>query len=922
MASGTNIATAWVQLAVSADGFADEVRRKVGEQGFDDAGSKAGDGFMGGFGRALGGIGKIAAASIAAVGVAVGGALVKGISAFTDFERGMNEVFSLIPDAGQQTFDKMTKQVKDFSKEFGVLPEKVIPGLYDALSSGVPQDNVFAFLETAQKAARGGATELGVTVDGLTSVINAYGSANIDAGTASDVMFQAVKLGKTTFEELSRSLFNVNPAAAAVGIKFQEVSGALAAMTAQGVPTSVATTQIRSAIVELTQGAGKASKAFVEIAGKSFPDFIKGGGTMQEAFNLLRQGADDTGSSVLDMFGSVEGGQAVLALTGQNADAFATAMDAMNNASGATDQAFQQLSKGLGPVFDRIKAGAQVFLIDLGEKAAPYVMKALDLMGAAFSKLQEIAGPIFNTIKLGVAALISAFQNPDVTSDGFVGLMEKIGVGARKVIDVLRNIDWGAVFSKAKAFIEPVVEAVLNLAGSIGNFLVVSFQTVKKLIEDNRETLKSLGEKLLEVGGFIKDTLASAINGIAGTFDFLSRNMEAVKLVAVPLIAAFATYKTIMTGVSVVTNAVTLATKAWSIAQLALNVAMSLNPIGLIIAAIAALVAGVIYAYTHFEGFRNVVDKVGDAFQFVFNWVKDNWPTILAILAGPVGIAVLLIVKHWDTLKDAVLGVVDFVGDKLEAFVRFFAELPGKIVNAVGDFASLLLEKGKDLIRGIVSGVSSFIGNLLNDIGQIGYKVLVAIGNAELWLFDKGAAIIRGIINGIYSYYSNLISFFLNLGSNVVGWIADAGSWLYDAGADLIRGLINGIKSMASNAAEAAKNVAKAAVDGVKNFLGIGSPSKLFHQFGVWTIQGYIDGLEKMYPKVDVSLSRFASDLSLSTSAAFPPPIATAPAAFASAPAVGPSTGLGGGVVVNANTNADPFEIAQEIGWVTRTAGV
>lgn len=921
MANGTTIATAWVQLAVSGDGLADEVRKKLGgTSGLDTAGENAGNSFVGGISKALGGIGKVAAVGVGLAGAAIAGGIAKGVAAFTDFQAQMNEVFTLLPGISEKSMGQMTTQVKNFSKEFGVLPEKTVPALYQAISAGVPADNVFDFLTTAQKAAKGGVTDLSTAVDGITSVVNAYGSNVVDATKASDLMFTAVKLGKTDFTQLSSSLFNVAPAAAAIGVKFEEVTAALAVMTAQGVPTSVATTQIRSALVEMTQGTGKAAKAFTEISGKAFPDFIKEGGSLKDALDLMRKSADENGGSLLDMFGSVEAGQAALALTGDNAGKFGDAIAQMGDSAGATQTAFDRMNTGLKPVFERIKAGIQVFLIDIGEKAAPLVMKALDLMGAGFSRLSQIAGPIFNTIKLGVAALISAFKNPDVTSDGFVGLMEKIGVTGRAVFDTLRSIDWGAIFNQAKDFVAPLVDAIKNLAESVGTFLVASFQTLKQLFDDNKETLKAFGEKALEVAGFLKNTLASAVNIVAGIFDFLANHMEAVKAIAVPLIAAFATYKTIMTGVSVVTNTVTIATKAWSIAQAALNVVMSLNPIGLLIAAIAALVAGVIYAYTHFETFRNIVDKIGDAFQWVFNWVKDNWPTILAILAGPVGVAVLLIIKNWDTLKDAVQKVVTFVGDALEAFVRFFVELPGKIVNAVGDFASLLLEKGKDLIRGITNGVTSFLGNLLNTIGGIGYQVLLAIGNAELWLFDKGIAIIRGIINGIYSYYSNLISFFLNLGGNVVGWVADAGSWLYGAGIDMIRGLINGIKSMASNVAEAAKNVAKAAVDGVKGFLGIGSPSKVFTQFGIWTMQGYVIGLNRGYPAVEAAISSLASDLSVAASDALLPSLSTSLPGGVAGGLLAP-TGAAS-VVVNANTNADPFDIANEVGWVLKTAGV
>ena len=92
-------------------------------------------------------------------------------------------------------------------------------------------------MRIASEAAIGGVTSLETAVDGITSVVNAYGEEAIGAQEASDLMFTAVKLGKTDFESLSAALFNIVPTAASMGVKFEEIAAAMAVMTAQGVPT-------------------------------------------------------------------------------------------------------------------------------------------------------------------------------------------------------------------------------------------------------------------------------------------------------------------------------------------------------------------------------------------------------------------------------------------------------------------------------------------------------------------------------------------------------------------------------------------------------------------------------------------------------------------------------------------------------------
>lgn len=139
--------------------------------------------------KAFAGLATVAIGSAVAIGT-------QSLKEFAKFETGMNEVFTLLPGITKDSMDAMGEEVKKFSKDFTVLPEKVVPALYQSLSAGVPKDNVFEFLEIANKAAVGGVTDLDTAVNGITSVINAYGTDVLSAAQASDQMFTAVRLGK------------------------------------------------------------------------------------------------------------------------------------------------------------------------------------------------------------------------------------------------------------------------------------------------------------------------------------------------------------------------------------------------------------------------------------------------------------------------------------------------------------------------------------------------------------------------------------------------------------------------------------------------------------------------------------------------------------------------------------------------------
>lgn len=298
-------------------------------------------------------------------GLGVGAGITQMTREFVDFDKRMAEVFTLLPGISQGAMDRMKDQVRDFSEQFGVLPSEVLPALYQALSAGVPPENVFSFMETAQKAAKGGVADLATAVDGITSVVNAYGEETLSAAEASDLMFTAVKLGKTNCEQLSRSLFNVVPQASALNLSFSQVTAALAAMTAQGVPTSVATTQLRQLLVELSKEGSKTSETFKEVAGVGFANFVAQGGSLEDALRMIQGAANGSGKKVQDLFGSVEAANAALSLLKGNA--FHEALDAMTGSAGATEEAFDTMEQTVSAKIDKLKAKLSSFSIEVAQ---------------------------------------------------------------------------------------------------------------------------------------------------------------------------------------------------------------------------------------------------------------------------------------------------------------------------------------------------------------------------------------------------------------------------------------------------------------------------------------------------------------------------------------------------------------------------
>ena len=353
---------------------------------------------------------------------------VESVDTFSGLQTGMAEVSTLISGSTKAEMAGMTSQVREFSLNTGKLADEVVPALYQSISASVPKESVFDFLETANMAAVGGVTEMETAVDGITSVINAYGTENISAAEASDQMFTAVKLGKTTFGDLAGSLYNVIPTAVNAGISFGDVTAAIATMTAAGTPTSVATTQIRQALVELSDTGTDVGETFQSIAGKSFKEFIAEGHNTSEALKLLDTHAKESGLSIDQLFSSVEAGAAATGLTGINADVFTNDIEAMKSSAGATEEAYEKMTDTFQHKKDLMAAAIEDVKIDSGEALAEGLSPAIDGLLENMDEIKEPTVEFFSAIGdiiADLAPLLPGFLN--TLSNGAEALGDVIG---------------------------------------------------------------------------------------------------------------------------------------------------------------------------------------------------------------------------------------------------------------------------------------------------------------------------------------------------------------------------------------------------------------------------------------------------------------------------------------------------------------
>ena len=431
---------------------------------------------LGGVNDKLGKFGKVAGAAVAGAAAGVAAFGVSSIGKFTEFETGMAEVFTLMPGMSEEAMSAMEQQVLDLSNQMGILPGDAIPALYDAISAGVPTDNVFQFMEDASKLAIGGSIETSEAVDVLSTSVNAWSESNLSAADAGDYLFTTVKLGKTTMAELNSSLSQVAPTAAALGVGLDEVGASLAVLTAGGMPTAQAATAMNAAIAELGKSGTNAATAFAELNdGQTFNELIESGGSFEDAMVLIA----DSGEPVLDMFSSLDAAKGVLALTAGGAEALSANMDAMAGSSGAAGEAFATMDGTTGRAVERVKAKLATLQVQVGEKLMPVVERLIAFIEEHWPKISEVMMPVIDAVTEGVRMFADVLKG----GEGDDSFISKFAVYLRDIVwPLIVDIkDWivdnwptiSAVFSAVFGFIVEevlprVIEAIRFVAEVIG----------------------------------------------------------------------------------------------------------------------------------------------------------------------------------------------------------------------------------------------------------------------------------------------------------------------------------------------------------------------------------------------------------------------------------------------------------------------
>lgn len=539
----------------------------------------------------------------------------------------------------------------------------------------------------------------------------------------------------------------------------------------------------------------------------------------------------------------------------------ANMIDAVNG-SGAISQFFDGVKGAINLVGSAILPIAEQFgqiMAGFTGQFSRAISQVQELTKSGMS-LQDALGQVLG---LDLSGLGEALGN---LGDAFGRLFEAAG-------NFVANIDWQHVtdavtlVTNAFASFVDMAARVVDALGPLGDYIpeIVALLTAFKVAADITPVATNIVDKIKGIG----ESLAPLEKLLSKIGVNVSASGSVVEKIMPIVQSAGSTISTVVTTIKAGLSSL------WGV--------MLANPITIVIAAIAALVAGFIVLYNTNEDFRNGVNGL---IETIGNFLGD-------VGAGLVTFFTETLPNAWNSVVEFVAGIPENVANFFagigETIWTFLAELPYNIGYAMGQIAGTLASlpiRIWEWLTQTITNVGNWVVSMGQGAAQAGSEFLANVGNFIMnlpgniwnWLTET----ITNVGNWVgdmaskageagANFLSGVGDFIMNLPGNVWNWlvetITNASNWagdmrdkaveagskflnglideikqipdrVFSIGQDIVNGIYNGIMDKWNWLVGTVQNFAGGFVDGFKDAFGIHSPSRVMKQLFGYVMEG------------------------------------------------------------------------------------
>lgn len=351
----------------------------------------------------------VKAAVVSAAVVAGIGAMAKGmydlgkasVENAATFQKEMQNVATLLDGTEEEVSSRvseMQQEILSVSNTSGVATSELSDGMYQVVSAFGDSEDSIKILETAAKSAAAGNATTTESINLLSAVTKAYGDTSSDAvNLVSDLAFETVKLGQTTYPELAASMGKVTATSAELGVSQEELFGVFASATGVVGGAAEVSTQLKAIYTKLQKPTDEMAKAMQSMGYESGKAMLENLG-LQGSLEAITKYSKDAGTNLASLYGSSEAANLATALTGNLSDALTEKTKAMADASGMTETAFARQEDSIEAVQNKINNLGENFKTQIGLAILPMVQNLAEEALPMIATVMEDLAPVFEEI--------------------------------------------------------------------------------------------------------------------------------------------------------------------------------------------------------------------------------------------------------------------------------------------------------------------------------------------------------------------------------------------------------------------------------------------------------------------------------------------------------------------------------------------
>jgi TP901 family phage tail tape measure protein len=467
-----------------------------------------------------------------------------------------------------------------------------------------------------------------------------------------------------------------------------------------------------------------------------------------------------------------------------------------------------------------------------------------DAMGAA-ALLAEKGVPAYNAMGESMDAAGSAAEQADKRNQGYNFALEEM----RGSMETLQIVIGGALLPTLTELIQTHITPGINKFLEFSQAILSSEDPIAALIAKIDEalpgfsalldTITNIPAKVTEISNAFQDEFAPEIQLAQAIFETAMIVMEDITT---------SVMDTIMGAINTFTTNFDTNSTTWTELVKALEgVWIALEPIiAGVLATLGALFLVFLSVVTGmFTGVLNAIGPFLQAWAMVLGFITIILEGIQEVVMGFVDLVVSLFQGNTDGVLEALYRM------QQGAFTIVFG-LVGAILSGIGG----MVATGLAFIEGFVLGIVEFFARLYHEL--VGGSIVVDLVNDILgWfttLLDSGKQLFSDLVEGIKAVFDT-------------DWAS--------IGQGIIDGIVGGITNAAGALATAAQNAASSAYNAVTDFLGMESPSKLFMDVGLATMEGFAIGIDDSATMPTLAMEDAIASLAVDAPSMMSSPVST-----------------------------------------------